>query len=199
MKPGVVQELKHGKLLTRRVYPFFVDTWNWVVRNVNNLKGDNDVRPDGLITVDRTDPDAPVIRFRLDLLKDFFGTGGEVSPKPWDIVPASDGEEDYRIFVRRYYQVGGVLREYSTGEERVEDFVLQESIEDDRPWIAFRHVATVGGSDTDAVVGYATIEELLEAQRDPRYLVKPLYWLSHEGDILCDFRAVLDMGAWEVG
>lgn len=69
IKPQTLAELKHGKFICRAVYPTFVATWNWIVRFTSTIKGDFDVNPKtGVVTVDRTDPDHPVIRLRQDKL-----------------------------------------------------------------------------------------------------------------------------------
>ena len=62
--PIAAQKLKHGKALCKAVFGRFVDTFNWLVDFCSSLKGDRDVNPagDGRITVDRSDPSAPVIR-----------------------------------------------------------------------------------------------------------------------------------------
>ena len=66
-RPPRIEKLRHGKLLCGSVFRFFVETWNWLVGYVDNMKGDADVNPQaGHITIDRTDPDHPVIRFRAD-------------------------------------------------------------------------------------------------------------------------------------
>ena len=64
-RPPTIAKLKHGKILSGSVFRFFVETWNWLVGYVDNMKGDADVNPqNGHIVVDRTDPDHPVIRLR---------------------------------------------------------------------------------------------------------------------------------------
>jgi len=62
--PIAAQKLKHGKALCKAVFGRFVDTFNWLVDFCSSLKGDRDVNPagDGRLTVDRSDPSAPVIR-----------------------------------------------------------------------------------------------------------------------------------------
>lgn len=64
-RPQILQELRHGKLLTKENFPQFVDTFNYTVTRLENLKGDADVRPNGgWVTVDNSDPEHPVIRLR---------------------------------------------------------------------------------------------------------------------------------------
>lgn len=63
-KPPRLEKLKHGRLLSGKVFRFFVETWNWLVGAFDNMRGDADINPnEGMISVDRTDPDNLVIRF----------------------------------------------------------------------------------------------------------------------------------------
>lgn len=66
-RPPRLELLQHGKILCGSVFRLFVETWNWLVGYVDNMKGDVDVNPQsGYISIDRTDPDHPVVRFRAD-------------------------------------------------------------------------------------------------------------------------------------
>ena len=81
-RPPRIEKLQHGKLLCGSVFRFFVETWNWLVGYVDNMKGDADVNPQaGHITIDRTDPDHPVVRFRAD--KAAGGAYGGDAAIPW--------------------------------------------------------------------------------------------------------------------
>ena len=44
-KPNVLQELEHGKCLTHGNYPSFVETWNYAINRLENIKGDRDLDP----------------------------------------------------------------------------------------------------------------------------------------------------------
>lgn len=60
----ILQRLKHDKILSKKTFPNFVDSWNFTIDRMMNLKGDKDINPDiGAIQVDNTDPLHPVIRF----------------------------------------------------------------------------------------------------------------------------------------
>ena len=62
-KPQLLQQLRHGKLLTKENFPLFVETFNYAVNRLENIKGDADVDPQtGKIKFDTTDPEHPVIR-----------------------------------------------------------------------------------------------------------------------------------------
>lgn len=76
MKPKTLSELKHGKLLTKKDFPTFVETFNYAVKRVDNIVGDKDINPqDGIIRVDNTDPEHPVVRCDKAALSSFIGGG----------------------------------------------------------------------------------------------------------------------------
>lgn len=58
-----IQLLKHGLALCGKNFGGFVEAWNHVVRRSANICGDADAYPaDGIISVDNTDVDHPIIR-----------------------------------------------------------------------------------------------------------------------------------------
>ena len=62
-RPVILYRLRNGVILLGKALGRFARTWNWLVGYVDNLKGDADLNAaNGHITVDRTDPDNPVIR-----------------------------------------------------------------------------------------------------------------------------------------
>ncbi len=72
------QYLSGGKILTGANFPNFVQTWNWMVDFIRNLKGDGDnLTSDGYISVDRSNEKWPVIRTAKALPE---GGGGESIP-----------------------------------------------------------------------------------------------------------------------
>lgn len=60
MRPAILCKLEKDKLLDAQ--PGFVDTFNWMVDFINNIRGDGDNGGTGLITVDKTIDDRPVIK-----------------------------------------------------------------------------------------------------------------------------------------
>lgn len=57
------QYLSGGKILTGTNFPRFVQTWNWMVNFIRNLRGDGEnLATTGYISVDRSSVDHPVIR-----------------------------------------------------------------------------------------------------------------------------------------
>ena len=78
-RPQRIEKLRHGRLLCGSVFRFFVETWNWLTAYVDNMKGDAETDPQsGYITIDRSDPDHPVIRFRADKVSTGGGGGTEM-------------------------------------------------------------------------------------------------------------------------
>lgn len=77
-RPQILQKLRHGKLLCKKVFASFVETWNYIVNRIENLKGDADANPQtGHIKIDNTDPEHPIMR--LVNIQDFGnGEGTEV-------------------------------------------------------------------------------------------------------------------------
>lgn len=74
-RPQALQKLKHDKLLTKQNFPTFVETHNYLVERCENLKGDDDIGGrKGLINVDNTDPEHPIIRCNYDNLEDMVGS-----------------------------------------------------------------------------------------------------------------------------
>lgn len=103
-RPQNIQKLRHGKILSKTVFPSFVETWNYVTNRVENLKGDADVRPEtGCIKVDNTDPEHPVIRLVNVTLSGNGGGGGGSGagyPEPWTFDMVND------VIMYPYFQVG---------------------------------------------------------------------------------------------
>jgi len=100
-KPATLQLLNHGKLICKAVFPFFVETFNWVVTAFDNLRGDFDVNPkNGAITIDRTNHDHPVIRLRTDNLN--LGGGKEYVPGEDTNITFTE-QSDGTVAVNVYY------------------------------------------------------------------------------------------------
>lgn len=65
-RPEILQQLRHDKILTKGNFPKFVETFNYAVNRVENIKGDYDTDPqNGHIKFDTTDPEHPVIRMEV--------------------------------------------------------------------------------------------------------------------------------------
>lgn len=177
-RPPTIQKLKHGRLLCGTVFRFFVETWNWLSAYVDNMKGDLDVDPkNGVLTIDRTQPDHPVIRLRKDRLP-----GAKVFIGPFNPVTGSDGRVSG--FEYCYFQVGG--RTYHI--EDVEDFGDSDCI------VALKIPATNETSPADAeVVAYTgenAYSNLSAAQVNEAYEIVPLFVLDANKRVVVDLRAI---------
>lgn len=63
-RPAILTFLRKGKMFCTKVYPTLIETWNYIVSRIDNIKGDQDVNADeGWITVDQKDTTHPIIRF----------------------------------------------------------------------------------------------------------------------------------------
>lgn len=91
-RPDFLQYLTKGKILSSKIFPKFVDTWNWLVSAFDSFVGDANLNPvEGFILVDRTDPSHPILRLTNT---DKLGGGGEggggetitLPKKPFDFV-----------------------------------------------------------------------------------------------------------------
>lgn len=85
-RPQILQQLTHGKLLAKPNFPQFVETFNYAVNRCENLKGDGDIYNDGLIEVDNTSPEHPVIRLDRSRLK------ADMTPPDADVPPQTYNE-----------------------------------------------------------------------------------------------------------
>lgn len=75
------QKLKHGKLLTGKNFPRFVETFNDVVDKTTNIKGDYDIDARrGFISIDKTIQTHPVVRLMNvdELINPVLSAVGEI-------------------------------------------------------------------------------------------------------------------------
>ncbi len=75
------QKLKHGKLLTGKNFPRFVETFNDVVDKTTNIKGDYDIDARrGFISIDKTIQTHPVVRLMNvdELINPVLSAAGEI-------------------------------------------------------------------------------------------------------------------------
>ena len=182
IKPQTLAELRHGKFICRAVYPTFVATWNWIVRFTSTIKGDFDVNPkNGVITVDRTDPDHPIIRLRQDRLA---STTGKAWTGPFN--PVTDEDSRVSGFDHCYFQVGG--KTYRIAD--VENFGGADCI------VALKIPATADQSPSGAqLVTYAGLEsgafdDLTSAQDNVAYEIVPLFIIDENRRVSVDLRAI---------
>lgn len=119
-RPQILQELRHGKLLTKENFPQFVDTFNYAVKRLENLKGDADVRPNGgWVTVDNSDPEHPVIRLRNT--PSVNGSGSQEYKEPWTL----DFSED--TIYSPTFQIGTMRDEADTSDISISAWPMSQS------------------------------------------------------------------------
>ena len=112
-KPQLLQKLTHDKLLTKTNFPQFVETYNYTVNRCENIKGDGDDYGQGLIQVDNTDPEHPIIRVNYDNLK---------SEYTQQTTPDADiSDEKYQ----KFYEVSGLSSIQTRWENPGEDNELK--------------------------------------------------------------------------
>lgn len=133
-RPPRVERLRHGRLLSGKPFAFFVETWNWLSRAFDNLKGDADINgQNGHVHVDWTDSDSPVIR--LVNLQNLLagGGGGGITASGTVVISvdyvASSGDADfathpYAIRIKR-----GTLANINGVVQPVEDPLLKQFID----------------------------------------------------------------------
>lgn len=78
--PNPFQKLKHGVLLCKKNFNTFVETFNFLVDFAQNIKGDGDANENGTIVFDRTVPDRPVIRSKINMAYPFAASSADI---PW--------------------------------------------------------------------------------------------------------------------
>ena len=109
-RPQALEVLTHDKLLAKKTFPQFVETFNYTVNRCDNLRGDADGDNDqGKITVDNSDPEHPVIRY-IDLYEE----------KEWSETP-----KDADITDEEYQEMG------LTPQKTIQTHTIQEEDEDE--------------------------------------------------------------------
>lgn len=105
-KPIAVQKLRHGKALCGKTFGGFVDTFNWLVDFCLALKGDKDVNnANGTVSVDRSDPSAPVIR------------GGPAGGSKVEVVVRVEYDTSTHVFKQYKRTISGITLEPATAAQ----------------------------------------------------------------------------------
>ena len=201
MAANPIQYLKHGKALCGKVFKTFVETFNWHTSFCLNLKGDGDFpASQGRISLDRSNPDFPVIR-----CKGCTSSEGSAAPVAVDKScfrfesrETTDGSMVYNL-VDCYYSIGGCL--YHSNDIPVTGLVpaTDEGDEDDgttdgepEEKILYVRFNARAQSDRSQSVssGLCTMEGLEGLQKDADYYTYPLYVMA--GDVVkTDLRTAL--------
>ena len=170
-RPAFLQFLKHGKLLCRANFGAFVQTWNYLVRRCDSLRGEVEADGDGYTYLDNTDPENPVIRFRADKLPKGGGSGGVDG----GCFAIKDG-----AFVNCHAMVGNVLHlDVASGSvSSYRGLCVALKVE--------FHYGT--GNVSFSLRGYLSAAGMVQEMNDPDFAVIPLYQFDSAGNVTCDFR-----------
>lgn len=171
-RPQVLQHLRRGWLLTGRTFPWFVETWNWLVDGFDGFVGDGNLNPQqGTIFVDRINPSRPVIRW-----KGVQGGGGigDTFHQGRFSIDAWNGST--MKLKNCYYRVGG--RTYAMSDAEIS--VGSSGV------VAL--VVSVNASEPSAnVTVYNSLSSLQDAERNIDSYIVPLF-LVNDSKIECDLR-----------
>ena len=175
-KPGILQRLTKGWLLSGKNFPGFADTFNYAVDRIENLKGDFDTNPKtGYVTVDNADPEHPVIRL------------AKIPERTVSVLPGCfDLDDDYN-FINRYYRVEQYV--FEMGETAIDGEGLY--------YISIHATNPSGASikTTSDLNGYNSVVSNLENSAIPLYLVTAN---DDGGYSVVDLRNVPTAAVWSV-
>ena len=177
MRPAVLCKLEKGKVIDAQ--NGFVDTFNWMVDFINNLKGDGDLDRSKNITLDVSKDDHPVVRFKSG----GFAVGGDGAFAP---VCGGDDPDVVTALVNCYYQVGGRTK-------KLGDYSVSAGM---NGVLALRYDAT-GRTDSASVQTYASTGAMEYEQNDERYVIVPLFVLE-DGKVVVDMRRLPHVQVAEV-
>jgi len=186
--PNPFQKLKHGVLLCKRNFNTFVETFNFLVDFAQNIKGDGDANGNGTIVFDRTVPDRPVIRSKINFDYPFSkGVGSENFGRFCIVEKQNMASVNATIaFGNGYYRVGG--RTYQVSD-------LSKSVH--AAYIVALKVSLSGPQPTATLETFSNIANLNSAESDTDCYIMPLYQFDGEFNVVCDFRIGPDSAAWE--
>jgi hypothetical protein len=167
-RPQVLQQLKHGKILSKAAFPFFTATWNWLVTAFANLRGDREMGGQGFIYVDRGNEDSPIIRADETILRSHLS----IFARPFDL---NGNPGSYSTLTNCYYSVGG--HTYNRGVMHFPDGEGYLCLE-------------IGAQEehTCSLVWHKDEAALKEAQADYSIYTYPLYLFDDKGYVICDLR-----------
>lgn len=198
MAANPIQYLKHGKALCGKAFRTFVETFNWHTAFCLNLKGDGDFpASQGKVSLDRSNPDFPVIRCKGCTSS---GEGGspavDKSCFRLESRETTGGSLVYSL-VDCYFSIGGCLLHTNdipvTGLEQTTE-EEDEGDEDEEPEEKILYVRFNARAQSDrsqsVSSGLCTMEGLEGLQKDAEYYTYPLYVMA--GDVVkTDLRTAL--------
>ena len=127
------------------------------------------------------------------------GSAGPVDNGCWKIVTETTGSgtsaEVVHRFDNQFYLDGERLVELDL-DDTLEEFIDEDSEPssgeeygpNDKPYVCLKIPATTTSTAQPAVIGYESVSEMQEAQRDTEYVIKPLYKITRSCGIKIDFR-----------
>lgn len=184
-RPEILQQLQHDKILTKGNFPKFVETWNYVVNRLQNIKGDYDSDPEnGHIQFDNTDQEHPVIRV-LNLPKGEGGGGGMCGNFAYD---------DYTDPEHPYIKDGC----FAVGRKYVKCHGAQVPANFTAGW----GILTLSHSNTSVsgVVSFTTTDPFTATQSDSTTTI-PLYEFETNSDnefvVKVDYRGCPLVPVWD--
>jgi len=197
--PRPVQRLKHGVILCKKNFVTFVETFNFLIDFAQNLRGDGDGHADGLITVDKSNPDNPVIRSKRGL--SFFDRlESKLYPKCFEIsslAVTSNPDNSVTVglsLINCYVQVAGKTHNFSASTAPLTHTIS----EDGQDVLSLEIGATYTSTPTFAYRWDGQLEQMQMWQTDVTKMIVPLYQFNRYGEIVCDFRGIpmFAMGEW---
>ncbi len=100
----------------------------------------------------------------------------------WRLVTATQGGSTVHVFDNQYYKAGEVVLEASLA-------TTAESLVGSQLYFIALQISA-DGQATPAIVGYATFAAMSTASRTRAMVIKPLYRLDANCNIVCDFRNI---------
>ena len=182
------QFLKHGLALCGKNFPRVVETWNWLSDFCSNLKGDADVNAaSGSITVDRTNPAHPVIRFTGSA--NSGSSDGSSMPSAFQATAIYDGDTFKEWQISNWYLMrGGIIYYESSGIVGVTpvagNFIC-----------ANVNLGFTGGVTVELVKNLDALKDL--QRKESNYYV-PLYYATAPEELV-DLRNMPQVQLFEVG
>ena len=126
-----------------------------------------------------------------DLSAIIYGVGHAADNGCWNIVSYGAVHR----FGNQYYSKGNVTHNLNL-TDTVEGFVSAET-----PYVALKIPATtgyLGAGGNPELVGFETLADMVEAQQDLAFAIKPLYKFDANGAVAVDFRNCPEFQATEI-
>lgn len=162
-RPPIVQKLRHDRLLCGAVFKFFVETWNWLTSWVDNAKGDAEVDPQkGYITIDRSNPDSPVIRFRADRLPTSGGSAVVPDGKSTEYIHTPSGQtpgaDEGKLQVKGW-KAGTPVSSYTVAQDIARDNADSNSVvvRNSSGTLEYKPIGTLAQLTGSSVTGTKTV------------------------------------------